>query len=678
MSIMSGVEFENGIKLGFFHSRGKELDKVVKILKEHRGEWSQGQLYELAEALGAYLQKKGFVESQVGGKRDLKTGTVTELRRQVAKACRDAGLMPQYVALTTLDERTTGGELSDQFYTEIRQMEEEILGPPPPDNDPAWRAQCKESYNQILMRVEQKNRMTSRLAALLNCLEPALDLRKTPPTREEVCHEVREALARTHVFKKSVKERYGDLLEKLETAARKGLFHAELHIGCENELSGTTIILAKAASVEGKSRKNRLANDQLADIAYGIKLARTKTTTPLGIAYTVLEVEGAGATTQSAAHKGKDGLIEHITGPLTPYGNPSDHDRAMAALAKLRETLLDYDWEVHEQGGFIVEKVAGVFFPLADVLRDYNAKLSKNLKDFELEEVTYGGYRWYVAVAPERGISAGTQVNFEVPLCKLVTDDFASLFDARADLYKACRERARLALEGVGMGGPENVRIHALLSLFFYEALIMAWIHGQNAFTGKPMEAGTSKNQYGLLPKTGVNDLIRVLTGEERRNIREKLLPAMPAAEARLIADEWKVLEPLNRFAAPPDLQTYRDWCFKPGASCRYENESTHRYGNGVKPTCSTRDCRRPRGHPGAHGDYASRAEKPFSGSGKPLPVGVYRVTKGIKKDAIYEPILVFEARNQQDVFVRLGKDDMSPEQRSEQLSRLEKAQRLG
>jgi hypothetical protein len=676
MPIMSGKEFEDGIKLGAFHSRGPELNALVQLLKDHDGKWAdEKNLEALGRTLIAYLKKKGFSEDQVAGQRDTK-GTVTRLRKQVAAELKTAGLMELYLKLTTRDERTTvGGQLADEFSIAFKERFA------PPDKDPAWRVQCKKSYNELLMRCEAKNIMTSRVGPLLKCLEPALDNTKSPPSREEVCHEIREAIQRKAAFKKSVKERYGDALEKLETAARKDIFHHELHIGCENELNGTTIVLLKCAEADTAFKGHTVLNNSaVAEISYGYKIAQTKKITELNIAYCQLEVEGAGGSVQSEAHRGKDGLIEHITGPLSPYGNPSLHDNAMAALKILVEMLPDLCDPDDNPGSLSVQRVMGRFFPIATVLEEYNRRLPQGLKDFALYECPYrfGGvdYSWYVAASHYKGISAGTQVNFEVPLAKLADESFVSLLSSKAGLYKECHSEAALFLAGVGVNPKTYVRIHALMSLFCFEAMIMCWENEYTAQTKKKIEAGTAKNQYDLLPKTGVNDLLRVgLSAEEKKLIREKVYPKMKDLEARLIEDHWILLDSLSTLKRPSNLEYYRKWCFEPAGSSRYAKETANCYGNAVKPRCSD-SCSRPQGHHGPHGS-ATRAERAFSGSGKPLPVGMYRVTEGVKSGGSYEPIVVFEARLGTDHFVQLGKHDVSAETRSAQFKRLEAAQKL-
>jgi hypothetical protein len=173
-----------------------------------------------------------------------------------------------------------------------------------------------------------------------------------------------------------------------------------------------------------------------------------------------------------------------------------------------------------------------------------------------------------------------------------------------------------------------------------------------------------------------LNDLLRVgLSAEEKKLIREKVYPKMKDLEARLIEDHWILLDSLSTLKRPSNLEYYRKWCFEPAGSSRYAKETANCYGNAVKPRCSD-SCSRPQGHHGPHGS-ATRAERAFSGSGKPLPVGMYRVTEGVKSGGSYEPIVVFEARLGTDHFVQLGKHDVSAETRSAQFKRLEAAQKL-
>ncbi len=151
--------------------------------------------------------------------------------------------------------------------------------------------------------------------------------------------------------------------------------------------------------------------------------------------------------------------------------------------------------------------------------------------------------------------------------------------------------------------------------------------------------AGAIKNEWGLLLKTPLNDLLRTGLGP---------LSAVERADRRFASlNQTKEIDPtFNAF-----LNKNYDAMLIPGRSgLRYRNETNSKYGDSLNLLeCETifssnnkkKMCRRPKGHSGKHSSYPLLGEGPMGiSTGKPVNVELYANSRGM-----LEPVILIEQR---------------------------------
>jgi len=500
-------------------------------------------------------------------------------------------------------------------------------------------------------------------------VKPLLDLLAQGPLPQQVLREVARTRKRTRPRTLSVNFKYGPVLDRLEDECLKQLqirrhrrasFGNHLHVGPENELKGTTVVLLDNTT------------KQPHEIGYGTLIARTKAVSDVAkIALIELQVEGASGG--STEHSGTSGMIEHIGGPISVKDDLYPRSRvALGVFIDKLATTTSLLTEVVKIG-----TVSKAFIPLAAVLAAYHQEL--HLKDpeldlFALEEAQYKNCTWYVAV--DKKIQSETQLNFEVPLRNVIKKDFIDLFDKerqRSPLLTASSAAAKTLVTQLFPAVVDKDKLAAFFAIYYFVAAVQCYLHRRNTLLAKTFKkAGMSdhemKNQYEFLPKTPVNDLLRVaFTAVEKTEIAKKtaVASAFATLRSRMTNEILGCLAKAKYMTGAPDdanedfqFDLVHDAYLVPGAGYRYEGESTTTYGSGPREPCGVllgpdSACQRPKGHPDAHGAFVL-AETPFTGTGKPVPVQEHYV----EGEVGIEAVIVFEGRMVQDELAKIGKRD--------------------
>lgn len=409
--------------------------------------------------------------------------------------------------------------------------------------------------------------------------------------------------------------------------------YKSLHVGAENELAGTDVRLWNEAAA------------QFEEVGYDVKIAKT-------IAGPVNAIPHVTLATDHPAKNPNRAMIEHVGGPRE-LADQTYAKELRIACQKLLEVL----------------KNPGSYHPtvllkgkqctlLKDVLDKYNLALpaTGEYGKFKLTVTDTPGKKWYIV--PPAKINPSTQMNFEIPFRNIgrlpdgdEPNDFAKAF-THADTKKMFVEGRKLANETVNqtfrplaapraaivVTDPDSIKLEKLKSLFtlyYYMRVIEQY---KRTYTPE-------KDSYELLPKAGVNDLIRTALSNRDRTILAEVTAdngRFSTLCGRMSADILKALQkgnPLRQsLNEPAKLFEIHRGVFRPGEGARYHGETAGQYGTALAAVLPVAN---------------SIATIPDTPTGKPLAVEHYAYDKsGVAKQ---EPVIVFEARHATHPFSQVG-----------------------
>jgi hypothetical protein len=492
----------------------------------------------------------------------------------------------------------------------------------------------------------------------------------------KVIQEISRVRRKTKWFKKgSVNKKYGSILDQLNTYCEQSItrhrrqsFYKYQSVGAEHELSGTKIARPRSGGPVA-----------FVEIAYGQRIAVTEGQVKLGergargIPLAELQVEGA--TGGAAEHTGEHGMIEVVTGPLS--FSFADYDRSVDFVKTLIQCIDKVTAGNTKAKGKQLQprgmQVGARFYPFSAVADLFNREMrrkGKDYEDFKLLVNDEPNSEW--KVAKTKNITSHVQINFDVPLRNICTQDFKNIFSPKLQpTINACQQKARELFPS-----PGHIHIASILALYYFNACMKVYTWATNTWKKagrqKPMSDSDAKNIHEMLLKTPVNDLIRLgLTEELKNKLLERTADPIEWIQTRtqmtahlyqiieVMENQMRTLKVAKKVIGEERLEKYlkrmHRQVFEPGMGERYTNETDKKYGDDLrsKGYCGaeyslpdekrSRICLRIKGHTGAHG-YVE-AELAFSSTGKPLPV----VSHWFEEQGTFtmEPVVVFEDRKQ-------------------------------
>jgi hypothetical protein len=461
--------------------------------------------------------------------------------------------------------------------------------------------------------------------------------------------------------------------------------HTMLHIGAENELSGTII-------------KLKLANGSWSpEPYYGENIAKTADAHKFalgaqgGLSLPRMSLQPDGVQRGYASGSAK---VEIVGGPRQTQDDKEDNElrAACKSLVAILAGLGGSSSKVKpdERGDY----------PLANVLKAYNDTLPGKDKNpyalFECETNSRG--TWYVFPC-KAAIQPVTQMNFEIPFRNIghmpldgenASWDPAVMFKApkHRSLFIASRKWANFTIDGFFVEfaakkyyenknvNLNNLKLDKLRSLFTLYLYIRAVECSRNL--GITSNDKNIKDRFDVLPKTATNDIIRTVMSDRDRQLlinivtnatTYKLLKAELNEDIQKILDESGFTVKLADFSKMDEIH---DAVFLPHAelaynatttdftpaskniltrdplSSRYKGETDNSYGVGVHPKAkkATNDENR---YPSSQLHL-----RPDTPTFKPIDANTYDITKE-DGTASTESVIVFETRHNDHPLSQLG-----------------------
>jgi hypothetical protein len=444
-----------------------------------------------------------------------------------------------------------------------------------------------------------------------------------------------------------------------------------LHVGAENELAGTCLKLWDTNL------------KRFVEPPYGVDIAETA----LGDCNLP---NMSFQPDQIDKHK-KTAIIEHVGGPRKTAN--SEHEKNLKSACRILVETLKDPQTFKKQERLKGENVT----LLTDVLDVYNKKLFRQYPpaqnpprqnpiylQFKLKAVAFSQTQvWYVKLS--RKVDPRTQLNFEVPFRNLghipITgaeedNDFAQAFTKanHKEMFLACRQKANALVterflpiakeyyqntQGKTYTYIKLDKLRSLFTLYYYIRAV------------ERTRRKVQKDSYELLPKVGVNDLIRNgLNARDRevlvqvtgnaggRPVTASRTPP-PITFAQLKLDMNKHImecatilygDSLSSNLNEIPLDALHEAVFKPEAQHqRYTNETNTAYGNGISATAP-----KPINDESKYRELRNRPDTPTF---KPLQALSYRYDDANKTNGYgQELIIVFESRHDKHPFSRVGK----------------------
>jgi hypothetical protein len=318
---------------------------------------------------------------------------------------------------------------------------------------------------------------------------------------------------------------------------RRQSFNRGLHVGAENELSGTTIVLLDEMS------------NMPVPIGYGQRIARTRGQSNVMdqrsgrfLPLNEFQVEGASGSDPNV-HTGSKGMIEVVGGPMQVNDNPI----ASECLGLFIDVCADMRRNRPIDKEVTIGKVKYSLFRLDRVLNAYNQRLQArggSYTAFQLDECKGHGGAWYLSIA--EAIQPKTQLNFEVPFLKLGTPglgkhDFAEVFEetntnsyarGRGELFKECRRKASETVAALFADAAESERQHlrSYFTLFSFVVSIkchttvwQARVQRAPGGSNNKVSDHEAKNHFEVLPKINLHELLHKHVLRECPKLKAKL-----------------------------------------------------------------------------------------------------------------------------------------------------------
>jgi hypothetical protein len=437
----------------------------------------------------------------------------------------------------------------------------------------------------------RKNWDGSRLATLMQMLEqkpsphPMLVLQYiTQAQRASLVFSRRDGVSSaSNLFQKypALTDLQNYCTSKLGEILPKNTLAANLHVGTELELPVRVVLVR---------------DNEVQFVRSGETIARTDAKT-LDVPMVALQIDNV--------REDAYGTLEFVSGPFTVDG--ADGLRKLGVDAAKAMVAVAYKPPAGALETFSYR--GSTYFPLRRFLQDYNQKMLLKDSRFRLAEVApERGGSWWASAWTHRDIygqpANNVQVNIEIPLRRVASDEYLNLFDANTrfqrDLMKAAVTRAGdLVKRHLASGSSASTleKLTAIFALYYFESAFQC-VNFRLDRVGRGPTAVSAKNNHGVLLKTPVNDLVREgLSASAKRALAAVVLDAKKGADLKeSTADDIRQL--VARF--PPNMtvptSSHEDWAFGanydtvfvPGRTARYENETTLGYGSRVRTGVKT------------------------------------------------------------------------------------------
>jgi hypothetical protein len=425
--------------------------------------------------------------------------------------------------------------------------------------------------------------------------------------------------------------------------------YKKLHVGAENELAGTCLVLWDTNQ-----------NDFIVP-PYGVNIAVTEAG-ELNLPKMSLQPDGVNPINKTAR-------VEHVGGArlTTDQKFEADLTEACRILVKVLTDPQTFNTASKVTLG------TKIVTPLSKVIQLYKNRLPPKLARFKLKEVPFPHAIWYVEQSKQ--VEPIPQLNFEVPFRNLghipqsaeeEKSDFAQAFEdpwsvSQKEVFQTCRAKANQLVDKkfrpiaayyyAGLYKAESIKLAKMRSLFTLYYYIRSIEQLKN-------EGKVQKDSYVLLPKVGVNDLIRNVLNE-----RDKAILAYITTDTHcFIRLKQQMNEDIlecaqrkrsNLTKVHDSINAVHDAVFKPiSKHPRYCTETDKSYGMFVKSTAPKPNNDENR-YPAS--SLHCRADTPTF---KPMQPLIYSYEKN--PDAIgLEPVIVFETRHKNHPYSKLGRSSM-------------------